>query len=426
MSQTGDYIDSYYTATSNEFAPQPSLEGDISTDVCIIGGGMTGLNAAIELRKRGFEVVVIEAGRISWAASGRNGGQCLVGYSLGLRELDEHYGPQWGKQLWDLSVEAIDIARERVSEFNIDCDFTQNYIEVGLNKEQEAELKSWYDLKHSRYNYPHVEWWDKDKINEVANTERYLGGLFDPNSGHMHPLNYTLGLAQGALSLGATIYEHTKAIKLKKGSPNLIKTEKGSIKAKQVLLACNAYIDGLNKKAESKQIPIASYIAVTEPLGDRMPITNKMAMSDLNRSLDYYRPTADGRILFGGVNHPLNLEYKDSMERLRQRMLKVFPQLADVKMEYHWGGMFSGTWEHMPHIDHLGSDIYAAHGYTGHGVALTNIAGRVVAEAMAGQAERMDVFSRIRHLWIPTTEVIRKPALAVALLHAQVRDTLGS
>ncbi|CZF84079.1 NAD(P)/FAD-dependent oxidoreductase [Grimontia marina] len=427
MAKEHGYIDSYYQATANVLPEQPELTSDIQADVCIIGAGLTGTNAAIELRKKGMSVVVLEGQRIAFGGSGRNGGQALVGYCLGLREVDEEYGPEWGKQLWDLSVESIDIIRERISEFNIDCDFQEGYIELALNKGQEKELKSWHELKHGRYNYPVAEWWDTDKIEQVANTRRYLGGLFDPNSGHVHTLNYTLGLAQAAISVGAEIYENSPVIKLEKGAGvNTVKTAKGSVKAKQVLLACNAYLDGLHRKAQSKVLPVASYIGVTEQLGDRQPITNKMAMSDLNNCLDYFRPTADGRILFGGVNHPFNGEYSDSQERLRQRMLKVFPQLGDVKMEYHWGGLFAVTRSYMPEISHLGNDIYTAHGYTGHGVGLTNIAGRVVAEAMAGQAGRFDVFSRIDHGWIPTPKVLRKPALAMAILKAKMEDALAN
>ncbi|WP_434355311.1 FAD-binding oxidoreductase [Parasalinivibrio latis] len=424
MSQHGQYIDSYYQATSHVLPLQPQLDTDIDADVCIIGGGLTGMNAAIELRKRGFDVVVLEAGRISWAASGRNGGQCLVGYCLGLREVDETYGPQWGKQLWDLSCESVDIVRERIAEFNINCDFQHNYIELALKPSQEKELRSWLELKQTRYDYPHASWWDKAKIQEVTSSDRYLGGLFDSNSGHLHPLNYTIGLARAAIDLGTRVFERSPAIKLEKGAVNVIKTDKGSVKAKQVLLACNAYLEGLDRKAQSTVLPVASYIAVTEQLGDRQPITNKMAMSDLNNCLDYFRPTADGRILFGGVNHPFNGEYTDSQERLRQRMLKVFPQLDDVKMEFHWGGMFAVTREYMPQIDHLGDDVYVAHGYTGHGVGLANIAGRVVAEAMAGTAERFDVFARIKHKWIPTPQTLRTPALAMAIWKAQIEDAL--
>lgn len=424
MVKDSQYIDSYYQATVTPFPQQPSLDQSVEADVCIIGGGMTGLSAAIELRQKGYSVVVLESRRLAWGGSGRNGGQCLVGYCLGLREVDETYGPEWGKQLWDLSCEAVDIARERIETFKIDCDFQQGYIELALNKSQEAELQSWLELKQSRYDYPSASWWDKDDINQVAHTEHYLGGLFDTNSAHLHPLNYTLGLARAALELGATLYENTSALKIEKGQPHVIHTDKGRVKARQVLLACNAYLDGLDRKAQSVVLPVASYIAVTEPLGDRQPISNKMAMSDLNNCLDYYRPTADGRILFGGVNHPFNGEYADSMERLRQRMIKVFPQLSDVRMDFHWGGLFAVTRSYMPQIDHLGHDIYVAHGYTGHGVGLTNIAGRVVAEAMSGTAERFDVFARIKHGWIPTPKVLRTPALALAVWKAKLEDAL--
>lgn len=424
MVKDSQYIDSYYQATVTPFPQQPSLDQSVEADVCIIGGGMTGLSAAIELRQKGYSVVVLESRRLAWGGSGRNGGQCLVGYCLGLREVDETYGPEWGKQLWDLSCEAVDIARERIETFNIDCDFQQGYIELALNKSQEAELQSWLELKQSRYDYPSANWWDKDDINQVAHTEHYLGGLFDTNSAHLHPLNYTLGLARAALELGATLYENTSALKIEKGQPHVIHTDKGRVKARQVLMACNAYLDGLDRKAQSVVLPVASYIAVTEPLGDRQPISNKMAMSDLNNCLDYYRPTADGRILFGGVNHPFNGEYADSMERLRQRMIKVFPQLSDVRMDFHWGGLFAVTRSYMPQIDHLGHDIYVAHGYTGHGVGLTNIAGRVVAEAMSGTAERFDVFARIKHGWIPTPKVLRTPALALAVWKAKLEDAL--
>ncbi len=426
MNQPGEYIDSYYQATGHILPQQPTLTGEITADVCIIGGGMTGFNAAIELRKRGFEVVVLESGRLSWGASGRNGGMCLVGYCLGLHEVDDTYGPEWGRQLWDLSCESLDIVRERIREFNIDCEFQQNYIELAIKPGHEEELRAYQALMESRYDYNSVAWWDSEKIQEVTTASCYIGGLFDANSAHMHPLNYTLGLARAAMDMGVKVFEHSAAKKLVKGQPNQVRTEQGCVKAKQVLLACNAYLEGLHRKAESTTLPVVSYIGVTEPLGDRQPISNNMAMSDLKNSLDYFRPTADGRILFGGVNHPFNGEYKDSKERVRQRMLKVFPQLDDVKMEYHWGGLFSVTREYMPQIEHLGNDIYTAHGYTGHGVSLTNIAGRVVAEAMAGNAERFDVFSRIRHKWIPTPKILRKPALAMAIWKAELEDVLGS
>ncbi|MFD2177479.1 NAD(P)/FAD-dependent oxidoreductase [Veronia pacifica] len=425
MSVKHDLSNSYYHKTANPFDPHPFLEGDIQADVCIIGAGLTGMNAAIELRKKGLSVVVLEAQHIAFGGSGRNGGQCLVGYCLGLRDVDDAYGREWGKQLWDLSVESVDIVRDRISEFDIDCDFQPGYIELALNASQEEELKSWFALKQGDYQYPSAQWWDAEKVSEVANTERYLGGLFDSNSGHLHTLNYTLGLAKAARSLGARVFENSPVKQIKKGKVNEVITDKGRVSASQVLLACNAYLDGLDRRAQSKVLPVASYIAVTEPLGERMPITNRMAMSDLNNCIDYYRPTADGRLLFGGVNHPFNGEYKDSQERLRQRMLKVFPQLDDIKMEYHWGGMFAVTRSYMPEIAHLGNDIYTAHGYTGHGVGLTNIAGRVVAEAMAGQAGRFDVFSRIKQKWIPTPEVLRKPALAMAIWKAQLEDKLS-
>ncbi|WP_461535408.1 NAD(P)/FAD-dependent oxidoreductase [Spongorhabdus nitratireducens] len=426
MSQASGYIDSYYQATGHQLPLQPELDSEITADVCIIGGGMTGFNAAIELRKRGYDVVILEANRIAWGASGRNGGMCLVGYCLGLHEVDEAFGPDWGKKLWDLSCESLDIVRDRIREFSIDCDLQQNCIELAIKPSHVKELKAYQDLMESHYDYDGISWWDRDKIREVTSSDRYIGGLFDPNSAHIHPHNYTVGLARAAMNLGVRIYENSAATKIVQGWPNRINTAKGSVKARQVLLACNAYIDGLHKKAENKVLPIISYIGVTEPLGDRQPITNKMAMSDLNNCLDYFRPTADGRILFGGVNHPFNGEHPDTRERLRQRMLKVFPQLDDVKMEYHWGGLFSATREYMPHIDHLGNDIYTAHGYTGHGVSLTNIAGRVVAEAMAGTAERFDVFSKIRHKWIPTPKILRKPALAMAIWKAELQDRLGS
>lgn len=415
----------YYVATQNQSLSFPPLTGSHHADVCIIGAGLTGLNAAIELRQRGYQVIVLDAKTIAWGGSGRNGGQCLVGYCLGLREVHETYGAQWGKQLWDLSVEAVDIVRERIHTHQIACDFQPGYIELALNKAQQTELQSWHALKQGDYQYPMAQWWDQTKVAEVANTERYLGGLYDPNSAHIHTLNYTLGLAKAAQDLGVQIFEHSPAQSIKKGPTHCVLTPQGDVNAPRILLACNAYLDGLERKAQAKVLPVASFIAVTEPLGDRMPITNRMAMSDLNNCLDYYRPTADGRLLFGGVNHPFNREYKDSAQRLHQRMTRVFPQLGDVKMDYHWGGLFAVTRSYMPHIDHLGQDIYTAHGYTGHGVGLTNIAGRVIAEAMDGQASRFDVFARLKHGWIPTPKMLRSPALALAIWKAKLADLLG-
>lgn len=426
MPPSNDYIDSYYQATANTITQQPQLTEELTADVCIIGGGMTGFNAAIELRKRGYEVVLLESSRISWGASGRNGGMCLVGYCLGLHDVHDTFGLEWGRKLWNLSCEALDIVRDRVSAFKIDCDLQQNCIELAINKAQQEELEAYYELMQGPYNYTPGEWWSGDKIKAITSSEAYLCGLYDSNSAHLHTLNYTIGLAQAAIGLGVKVFEQSAATKLIQGSPNLIKTENGSVKAKQVLLACNAYLDGLHRKAESTTLPVVSHIAVTEPLGDRQPITNNMAMSDLKNSLDYFRPTADGRILFGGVNHPFNGEPKNTRELIKQRMVKVFPQLHDVEMEYNWGGLFAVTREYMPQIEHLGNDVYAAHGYTGHGVSLTNIAGRVVAEAMCGMNERFDVFAKIKHKWIPTPKVLRTPALAMAIWKAELEDALAS
>ncbi|MPX95588.1 FAD-binding oxidoreductase [Salinivibrio sp. VYel6] len=414
----------YYVASQNQTLSFPALAGTQEADVCIIGAGLTGLNAAIELRQRGYSVTVIDARTVAWGGSGRNGGQCLVGYCLGLREVDETYGQAWGKQLWDLSVEAVDIVRERIQHHQIDCDFQPGYIELALNSAQQKELQSWHALKQGRYQYPDAQWWDKAQVADVANTDRYLGGLYDPNSAHIHTLNYTLGLALAAAKMGVKIYEHTPATRLVKGQPHAVITPQGRVNTPRVLLACNAYLEGLHRQAQAKVLPVASFIAVTEPLGERMPITNRMAMSDLNNCLDYFRPTVEGRLLFGGVNHPFNREYKDSTQRLHRRMTKVFPQLAQVKMDYHWGGMFAVTRSYMPHIAHLGNDIYTAHGYTGHGVGLTNIAGRVVAEAIDGQASRFDVFARLKHGWIPTPKMLRSPALALAIWKAKLEDLL--
>jgi len=425
---TQAHTDSYFAASANQTLQCPSLKGAETADVCVVGAGITGLTAALNLAERGFKVTVLEANLVGWGASGRSGGQMIFGFGCDMPVIEKSAGKVAAKTMWDMSIEGIDLLRSRVQQHQIECDLKQGHLHAAIKPRHVTELEEWQASLEQDYGYPSLSLWDQDQVQQHMNSERYLGGLYDANSGHIHPLNYTLGLARAALAAGVTIYTASAVTKVtRKSKANLCVTAHGQVTAPQVLFCGNAYMGKLVPEISNKIMPVGTYIGASEPLGKARAealISNDIAVADMNFVLDYFRLSADYRMLFGGRVSYSTLAPANLKHTMRQRMLSVFPQLADVKMDYAWGGNVAITMNRGPHFGQVGDDLYFAQGFSGHGIVATGLAGQLMAEAVAGQAERFDVFSGIRHLPFPGGTVFRTPSLVLAMAWYRLRDML--
>ncbi len=394
-------VPSYYSYSKNIEISFDPLTKNLDADVCIIGAGFTGLSAAIELAEQGKSVIVLEGARVGFGASGRSGGQAISGFDEGLLDYIEEIGLEKTRAIWDMSLEAVDIIHQRCKKFNIDCHWQAGYATVA-NSEKDVEYLDFMKKVHSTlFDYHQYELWDKTKLEQNLGSKNYQGALFDPLSGHIHPLNYCLGLAQAADSLGVQIFEQSPVIDLEKGEVVSVIGADFKVKAKNVILATNAYITELSKKItqgiEKKIIPVESFIIATEPLTDEMAdsvIKNRMAICDSNYLLDYYRLSKDNRLLFGS-DASKNV---DMIAKMRQNMLDVFPHLEDIKIDFGWAGPIDMTMNATPHFGQV-DNIYFAQGFSGHGVALTGLAGRIITEAILGDTTRLEIFESLN---IPT------------------------
>lgn len=422
----GEHVNSYYAATAHAAPEHARLEGRIDTDVCILGAGLTGLSAAIELAEAGYRVVILEGQRVGWGASGRSGGQVIFGYSCDQSKIATLIGLDDSRKLFDWSLEGTRLIHERRRKFAIDCDWRDGHAHVPLKPRQVAELKSWQQDLAENYGYS-VDWWDREATREQLASERYLGALYDGNSGHLHPLNYTLGLARAATSLGVRIFEHSQVTALTRGDKPVFKTEHGEVRCNFAVLAGNAYVHGIAPELDSRIMPVGTYIGATEPIGAERAnslIKNGMAVADVNWALDYFRLSSDHRLLFGGRASYSTLPPPNLRGTLSRRMTRVFPQLAGVKLDYVWGGYVDISLNRAPHWGRLGNNVYFAQGFSGHGVAATGLAGRVISEAIRGQSERLDVYRKFQHLPFPGGRVFRTPMLVAAMAWFKLRDAL--
>ncbi len=415
-----------YSEASSPPDAQPRLEGSLQADVCVLGAGLTGLSTAIELAEAGLSVVVLEAKRIAWGASGRNGGQAIFGFGCDQSKIAAMVGLPESRRLFDWSLEGIRLIHERCAKFDIDCDWRDGHAHVPIKQRQVAELQSWQADLSENYGYD-LQWWDKTALRGHLASERYLGALFDPRSGHLNPLKYTQGLARAALSLGVRIFEESAVVELKRGARPLLRTAHGEVSCSYAVLAGNAYVHGIAPELDSRIMPVGTYIGATEPLGAdraRSLISNDMAVADVNWALDYFRLSRDHRLLFGGRASYSTLPPPNLRRTLQRRMTRVFPQLADARMDTVWGGYVDISMNRAPHWGRLGDNVYFAQGFSGHGIAATGLAGRIIAEAIRGQADRLDAFSRIGHRPFPGGRVFRTPMLVAAMAWFKLRDAL--
>jgi gamma-glutamylputrescine oxidase len=418
---------SYYAATANPHGTYPRLAESIRADVCVVGGGFTGLSAALNLAERGFKVALIEANRIGWGASGRNGGQINTGLRKSPQELIAKFGRQRGKALFDLAEEARAIIWERVEKHGIACDLRPGNMLLASKPGDLPWMEEEIACFEREMNYRKAKLLDRNAIKSEIASDLYFGGIKDSGGGHLHPLNYALGLAKAAQAAGVQMFEHTAATKIDdNGSKVTVTTEAGKIEADYAVLGCNAYLGGLEPRIAGKIMPIANFVITTEPLPEaeaRALIPSGSCACDTKFVVSYYRVTADNRMLFGGGERYNTQEPADIASFVKPYMLRVFPQLANKRIEYGWGGMLAITMLRLPHLGRIGR-VYYAHGYSGMGVAIAGIAGKLIAEAMSGTAERFDVFSQIEHQTFPGGTLLRHPLLVLAMLWYVLRDKL--
>lgn len=418
---------SWYAASVPTAPLRAPLRGDHATDVCVLGAGYTGLSAALSLAERGYRVTVLEAHRVGWGASGRNGGQAIVGFGCEVETLERLVGDADARRLFDFSREGMALLRHRLQHHGIACDWRDGHASVPINPRQERSLRQAMQTLTDRYDYP-LQWWDRHQLRSQLDSPRYCGAMFDAASGHLHPLAYAQGLARAAESLGVVIHESSPVIQLARGPRPQLRTAHGTVSANQIVIAGNAWLQGIAPELERRIMPVGTYIGASAPLGAeraRALIRNDMAVADVSWALDYFKLSADHRLLFGGRASYSALPPPNLRGVMTRRMHQVFPQLADVGMDQVWGGYVDITRNRAPHWGRLTSTVYFAQGFSGHGVAATGLAGAVIAEAIAGQNERLDVFERIPHRPFPGGRLLRMPLLVAAMSWYKLRDVLG-
>ena len=415
---------SYYSATANPAPLRPAAAGEISGDACIIGGGYTGLCAALHLAERGYKTVLLEAERVGFGASGRNGGQINTGLRKNPMDLVALFGRDMAKQMFALAEEARALVRERVVRHTIACDLKPGSLYVAYKQRDPEWMAEEGDTFRDVFGYSALRLLSKAELEERLASRRYFGAIADDGAGHLHPLNYALGLADAAEAAGARICERSRVTHV---APGEVHTAAALIKARHILLGCNAYLGALEPRIAGCIMPISNYIIATEPLGQEEAcalIRDDVAVCDTKFVVDYYRLSADRRLLFGGGETYSAREPADIAAFVRPYMLKVFPQLAGKRIDHAWGGRLAITMNRLPHLGRLPGDIYFAQGYSGQGVALACLAGKLMAEAIAGSAERFDVFARIPHHSFPGGTLLRYPLLVLGMLWFALRDRL--
>lgn len=423
----GQHAPSYYAASAQPLEEFAALEGDTACNVCIIGAGFTGLSAALHLAESGLDVVVLDAHRAGWGASGRNGGQISSGQRLGQGELERMAGKDVARQLWQISQDGKDLLKSLVKRHKIDCDLKAGNFHVLHRERFIDETKAYVDKLNTDYDYRDVRFVDRDECREMVGSENYHGGALDMDGGHLHPLSYARGLAGAAAKAGARLYEMTEVRSYSAGNPCEVLTAKGKVSAGYVILACNGYLGELSSEVAKRVMPINNYIIATEPLGDDMArelIRDDVAVADSRFVVNYYRLSADKRILFGGRENYSYSFPRDIKGFVAKAMLEIYPQLKDARIDYGWGGTLAITMNRMPHLGRLAPNVLSASGYSGHGVAMATMAGKLLADVVNSTSAGFDVMEKIPTSRFPGGTMLRWPALVLAMTWYSLRDKL--
>lgn len=417
----------YYHATATPFEPQQPLRESLEADVCIVGGGLTGISAALHLAERGLTAVLLEAERIGDGASGRNGGQIVAGYSCDMTVFERAAGREAARMIWRMGSEAIADVEERIRRHAIQADLRWGYLHAALNQRQFDGLRRMENDWRETYGYDRTRLAEREETAALTGSRRYRGGLVDDGSGHMHPLKYLFGLAAAAKVAGARLFERSRVTAIARGDRIVVSTATGEVRAGSLVLAGNAYLGGMVPEIARRIAPVTSAIAVTAPLPERLGnriLPGDIALSDCNVALDYFRKSPDSRLIFGGRASYTGRPLSDIAGSLGRRMARVYPELAGTPFDYGWHGRIAITLSRMPDFGRVGRNIYYAQGFSGHGLALTGLAGKLMAEAIAGDAGRFDVFAHLPHRNFPGGP-FRTAVLALGMAWFKLRDELG-
>ncbi len=427
IDQKQEHTRSYYAASVNEITDYPRLEGANTADVCVVGGGFTGVSTALTLAERGYSVAIVEANRVGWGASGRNGGQLIHGIS-GLEKIRKKHGDGVADVLWDLKWRGNDIIRERVEKYGIQCDLKDGFAEVAT-KPGQTEWFADYVAEREKHNAPETwEIWDREQTRELLGTDAFHGTFVCFRDGHLHPLNLCVGEARAAHELGVQIFEQSPVTGIEHGARPRVVTRDGHVEADAVVLAGNAYSRLEPKHLSNLVFPAGSYIVATEPLSDDIVAEinpRDVAVCDLNEVVDYYRLSADGRLLYGGACNYSGRDPASISDYILPRMLKVYPQLEGVRINYEWGGKIGIVLNRIPTVGRIDGNVYYCQGYSGHGVCATHVMGEVMADAVGGTLERFDLFADMKHFRIPGSQWVGNQIIALGMLFYKLKDRLA-
>tara|TARA_Y100000748_G_scaffold303234_1_gene307718 strand:+ start:601 stop:1890 length:1290 start_codon:yes stop_codon:yes gene_type:complete len=422
------YPNSYYVASLNKDKESfPSLNDELSCDLCVIGGGFTGLSTAIEAAKKGLNVILLEQNLIAWGASGRNGGQIWPDVAWGIDIIEKNYGINFAKQIWDISLNAVNLIDQRIEEFNIDCDKKNGGITAATSASKMKEYEKEMKYKFKTYGYDKLDILDKSEVKNEIGSSLYYGGVLDYGAGHLHPLKYAIGLMHVAQSLGVKMYENSSVEKINEDRNNVeVILTSGKVKAKNIAICCNAYLEELNMNFKNRVMPCETYIVCTEHLNSSLQehvLPNDYCVSDTNFDLNYYRLSASKRMIFGGAVG-YSLKNVESLKKRTKRQLdKIFPQLSNLKIDYIWGGLIALTMNRVPDIGMESEKIFYAQGFSGHGVALTGMAGKILAESIVnGKTTELESFEKIKHRKFPGGRLFRMPLLVTISAMQRMAD----
>ncbi|MEP3332852.1 FAD-binding oxidoreductase [Sedimentitalea sp.] len=424
----GEYPDSWYAATANPLDHFAPLRGETRADVCVVGAGYTGLSAALHLAEAGLDVVLLDAHRVGFGASGRNGGQLGSGQRMDQDGLEKMLGNTEADKLWQLAEDGKALVKNLIERHKIDCDLKPGVAHTASSRRDVDDLHAYAEHLQTRYGYDQIEALDAQGCHALCPSPAYKGGTLDWGAAHLHPLNYALGLGRAAAASGARIFEETHVHHIAEGQPATVQTDKGRVIADHVILACNGYLGGLSRKVAARVMPINNFIVATEPLGAETAqvLTRDVAIADSKFVVNYFRLSADGRLLFGGGESYGYTFPADIAALVRKPMTEIYPHLADIGIDYAWGGTLAITMKRMPFLARLGPNMLSASGYSGHGVGTATHAGQLMALAIQGQADGFNTMARVPAPSFPGGAMLRSPLLVLAMTWYSLRDRLGT
>ncbi|MGI9220312.1 MAG: NAD(P)/FAD-dependent oxidoreductase [Woeseiaceae bacterium] len=424
-----EHTGSYYAATRNILEDYPALDSDHRCDVVVVGGGFTGVSTTLYLAERGYDVTLVEANRIGWGASGRNGGQLIDGFTRdGI--FREKFGDSVADMVVQMGVECRDIVVDRIEKYDIDCDLKLGYIDVAA-RNKPAELRGLEEHLETRIknNFPYeMRMIGPNEIGDWVNSDKYVAGVSNQGNGHLHPLNLCAGEAKAAVGLGAKIFEQTRVTKIRHGANPVVETEFGNITANKVVLAGNAYLRDAEPKLRNKVFPAGTYVIATEPLSDQQVnelIPADVAFCEQCVALNYFRLSMDKRLLFGGMCNYSGIHPRDITASMKPRLTEVFPSLEDIRIDYEWGGNIAISINRCPQFGRIQGNTYFVQGYSGHGIAPTHLAGKMLADVICGDSEQFDMFTKINHMSIPGGKWFAGPAVALGMSYFRLKEMLS-